>query len=58
MIGHARRIGVLIVDDHDLFRTGLATMLQAEKDIEVVAQASLGQDGRALGHESCARRWS
>lgn len=45
------RIGVLVVDDHDLFRTGLATILQAEPDIEIVAQASRGRLGVRLAHE-------
>jgi DNA-binding NarL/FixJ family response regulator len=44
-------IGVLIVDDHDLFRTGLATMLQAEPGIEVVAQASRAAMGVRLARE-------
>ena len=45
------RIRVLVVDDHDLFRTGLATMLQAETGIEVVAQASRGSMGVRLARE-------
>src|ERR1700722_18778187 len=44
-------IGVLVVDDHDLFRTGLVTMLQAEPGIEVLAQASLGRMGVRLARE-------
>jgi DNA-binding NarL/FixJ family response regulator len=42
---------VLVVDDHDLFRSGLVTMLQAEPDIEVVAQTSTGRMGVRLARE-------
>lgn len=35
-------IRVIVVDDHDLFRTGLSTLLSAQRDIELVAQASGG----------------
>jgi len=44
-------IRVLVVDDHDLFRTGLSSLLAAEPDIEVVAQASGGHAGVRLAHE-------
>ncbi len=44
-------VRVLIVDDHDLFRTGLATLLGAQQDIDVVAQASGGVSGVRLAHE-------
>jgi DNA-binding NarL/FixJ family response regulator len=45
------RIGVLIVDDHDLFRSGLAAILKAEPDMEVLAQASRGRLGVQLASE-------
>jgi DNA-binding NarL/FixJ family response regulator len=38
-------IRVQFVADHDLFRTGLASLLGAHADIEVVAQASGGRMG-------------
>jgi len=44
-------IRVLVVDDHDLFRTGLSSLLAAERDIEVVAQTSGGRAGVRLAHE-------
>jgi two-component system NarL family response regulator len=37
-------IRVVISDDHDLFRRGLKMVLEAEDDIEVVAEAADGQE--------------
>jgi two-component system, NarL family, response regulator LiaR len=47
----AGTIGVVVVDDHDLFRTGLASLLSTERDIEVLAQASTGRSGVRLAGE-------
>lgn len=38
------RIRVLIVDDHALFRRGLAELLSEEEDLEIVAQAADGSE--------------
>src|ERR1035437_3356611 len=48
---HVGIIRVLVVDDHDLFRTGLASLLGSHMDIEVVAQASGGRMGVRLAQE-------
>lgn len=42
---------MVVVDDHDLFRTGLASLLSAEPEIEVAAQASGGRMGVRLAAE-------
>jgi DNA-binding NarL/FixJ family response regulator len=47
----AELIRVLVIDDHDLFRTGLCVLLGAQPDIDVVAQASGGRMGVRLAHE-------
>jgi two-component system, NarL family, response regulator LiaR len=44
-------ISVLVVDDHDLFRVGLASMLAAQPNIEVVGQASNGRMAVRLAGE-------
>ena len=38
------RIRVLLVDDHQVFREGLRELLNRQPDIEVVAEASTGQE--------------
>ncbi len=37
-------IRVMIVDDHDLFRRGLADVLEDESDVQVIAQARNGKE--------------
>ena len=41
-------IKVLLVDDHEMVRMGLAAFLSTEKDIDVVGEASSGADGVEL----------
>src|SRR5258708_11001279 len=40
--GQTGRIGVLIVEDHEMVREGLMAMLQPEPDFEVVGQTGSG----------------
>jgi NarL family two-component system response regulator LiaR len=44
-------IRVLLVDDHEMVRMGLAAYLSTEEDIEVVAEASSGEEGVRLAKE-------
>jgi NarL family two-component system response regulator LiaR len=44
-------VRLLVVDDHDLFRAGLASLLSAEDGIEVIGQASGGKMGVRLASE-------
>jgi DNA-binding NarL/FixJ family response regulator len=39
-----KKIKLLIVDDQELFREGLITLLSVQKDFEVVSQASTGEE--------------
>ena len=39
-----KKIKLLIVDDQELFREGLLTLLSVQKDFEVVSQANSGED--------------
>ena len=50
-VGQDPVIRVLVVDDHDLFRAGIASLLAAQPNIEVVAQASGGRKGVQLASE-------
>jgi YesN/AraC family two-component response regulator len=37
-------IRLLLADDQDIFRQGLATMLSVETDLEIAGQAANGQE--------------
>ena len=45
------KIKVLIADDHPLFRQGIKQILELEKDITVVAQASNGSEAVLMARE-------
>lgn len=49
--GEGEPIRVLVVDDHALFRRGLEMVLQGEPDIEVVGEASDGDEAVAMAVE-------
>ncbi|MGD8191994.1 response regulator [Brevibacillus ginsengisoli] len=44
-------IRVMLVDDHEMVRMGLAAYLSTEDDIEVVGEASSGEEGVRLAKE-------
>ena len=44
-------IRLLLVDDRDLFREGLATLLATEEDLEIVGQANNGSEAIALAEK-------
>ena len=41
-------ITVLVVDDHELVRTGICRMLEDHPDVEVIGQAESGEEAIAL----------
>ena len=41
---HEQRVRILLVDDHDLFRSGLRRLLDAEDGLQVVAEARHGDE--------------
>ncbi len=46
--GYIRNIAVLTVDDHPLLREGIATLVNAEADMKIVAEASTGEQAIEL----------
>ncbi|EPL0229163.1 response regulator, partial [Acinetobacter baumannii] len=40
-------ITVLVVDDHELVRTGICRMLEDHADVEVIGQAESGEEAIA-----------
>lgn len=47
-IGDSSLTDILIVEDHDLVRTGLKNILAAERDLKVVGEAATGEDAIRL----------
>jgi CheY-like chemotaxis protein len=43
-LSHLARLRVLIADDHEIVREGIASLLSEQKDVEVVAQAGNGRE--------------
>ena len=41
-------ITVLVVDDHELVRTGICRMLEDHADVEVIGQAESGEEAIAV----------
>ena len=50
-MNHGKRIRVLIVDDHQMIRAGLRSLLKSEPGIEVVAEAEDGRTAVRLAAE-------
>jgi two-component system, NarL family, response regulator LiaR len=47
----SQTIQVLLVDDHNVVRSGLATFIKAYDDLELVGEAKNGQEAVALCHQ-------
>ena len=41
---------VVLIDDHEIFRLGLRSLLQAEPEIEIVGEAATGEEGLQVVH--------
>jgi NarL family two-component system response regulator LiaR len=50
-MSNARRIRILIVDDHDMLREGLSAFLRAYRDLELVGDAANGEEALRLCHD-------
>jgi len=48
-----RPIRVVLADDHELFRAGIRSLMQAFDDIEIVAEASNGREALRLCQAHC-----
>jgi DNA-binding NarL/FixJ family response regulator len=53
MVKRKKLISVLIVDDHPLFRQGVIDVLSMSDLIQIVGEASNGEDGLSLIHSVC-----
>ncbi len=47
-----KKIRVMIVDDHDMVRRGLAVFLKVKPDLELVGEASNGEEALRLCHQA------
>lgn len=44
---------VVLIDDHEIFRLGLRSLLEGESDIEIVGEADSGEAGLSIVAETC-----